>query len=61
MHPVQTLSNGGIGNVIMDPTGTINPAALNSAGKKLIFCVSSLKSALGAQPHRQTIARQHNH
>lgn len=32
MHPVRTLSNGGIGNGIMDPTGTINPAALNSAG-----------------------------
>lgn len=32
MHPVQALSNGGIGNGIMDPSGTINPAALNSAG-----------------------------
>ncbi|KAF2869878.1 chromatin remodelling complex Rsc7/Swp82 subunit-domain-containing protein [Massariosphaeria phaeospora] len=32
MHPVQTLSNGGIANGIMDPSGTINPAALGSAG-----------------------------
>ncbi|KAF2264532.1 hypothetical protein CC78DRAFT_229044 [Lojkania enalia] len=31
MHPVP-LTNGGIGNGIMDPSGTINPAALNSAG-----------------------------
>lgn len=31
MHPVQALSNG-IGNGIMDPTGTINPAALASSG-----------------------------
>jgi hypothetical protein len=36
MHSVQTLSNG-VGNGIMDPTGTINPAALNSAGKMMIF------------------------
>ncbi|KAF2018683.1 hypothetical protein BU24DRAFT_430835 [Aaosphaeria arxii CBS 175.79] len=32
MHPVQAMSNGGIGNGIMDTSGTINPAALNSAG-----------------------------
>ncbi|KAF2706828.1 hypothetical protein K504DRAFT_385358 [Pleomassaria siparia CBS 279.74] len=32
IHPVQTLSNGGIGNGIMDPTGTINPATLNPPG-----------------------------
>lgn len=27
------MSNGGMGNGIMDPTGTIDPSALNSAGK----------------------------
>ncbi|PVI08550.1 hypothetical protein DM02DRAFT_510464 [Periconia macrospinosa] len=33
MHSVQALSNGGsIGNGIMDPSATINPAALDSAG-----------------------------
>ncbi|KAH6392464.1 hypothetical protein HBI14_198700 [Parastagonospora nodorum] len=33
-HPVQTMSmsNGGIGNGIMDPSGTIDPSALNAAG-----------------------------
>ncbi|KAF2002834.1 hypothetical protein P154DRAFT_532704 [Amniculicola lignicola CBS 123094] len=31
MHPIP-LANGGIGNGIMDGSGTINPAALNSAG-----------------------------
>lgn len=33
MHPVQALSNGAIGNGIMDPSATINPAALSSAGR----------------------------
>ena len=28
------MSNGGIGNGIMDPTGTIDPSALNAAGTK---------------------------
>lgn len=33
-HPLQTMSmpNGGIGNGIMDPSGTIDPSALNAAG-----------------------------
>ncbi|KAF2691092.1 hypothetical protein K458DRAFT_67069 [Lentithecium fluviatile CBS 122367] len=32
MHPIHALSNGGLGNGIMDSSGTINPAALNPAG-----------------------------
>lgn len=32
MHPVTALTNGGIGNGMMDGSGTINPAALNSQG-----------------------------
>jgi hypothetical protein len=31
-HPVSALSNGGLGNGMMDGSGTINPAALNSSG-----------------------------
>ncbi|OCK73926.1 hypothetical protein K432DRAFT_410296 [Lepidopterella palustris CBS 459.81] len=31
-HPVSALTNGGIGNGMMDGSGTINPAALNSSG-----------------------------
>jgi hypothetical protein len=32
MQPVQAVANGPIGNGIMDPSGTINPQALNSTG-----------------------------
>lgn len=32
MHPAYTMSNGSIGNGIMDLQGTIDPSALNSAG-----------------------------
>jgi hypothetical protein len=40
-HPVQTMSmsNGGIGNGIMDPSGTIDPSALNAAGT-FVDCLS---------------------
>jgi len=37
MHPVHPMSNGGIGNGIMDASGTINPAALNPAGTSRAF------------------------
>jgi hypothetical protein len=50
-HPVQTMSNGGIGNGIMDPTGTIDPSALNAAGTLLVSHVVAL--------HLR--ARLHNH
>jgi hypothetical protein len=36
LQHVAPLSNGVIGNGIMDPSGTINPAALNSQGTDLI-------------------------
>ncbi|KAL6706478.1 hypothetical protein ACN47E_005417 [Coniothyrium glycines] len=32
VHPVQVMSNAGMGNGIMDPHGTIDPSALNPAG-----------------------------
>ncbi|KAH7085737.1 chromatin remodelling complex Rsc7/Swp82 subunit-domain-containing protein [Paraphoma chrysanthemicola] len=32
MQPVHTMSNGGMGNGIMDPSATIDPSALNAAG-----------------------------
>ncbi|XPS98064.1 hypothetical protein M3J09_007278 [Ascochyta lentis] len=32
VHPVHTMSNGSIGNGVMDLQGTIDPSALNSAG-----------------------------
>lgn len=32
VHPVQIMSNGGIGNGIMDPHGTIDPSALSPPG-----------------------------
>ncbi|KAF2120741.1 chromatin remodelling complex Rsc7/Swp82 subunit-domain-containing protein [Lophiotrema nucula] len=42
MHPVP-LTNGGLGNGIMDPSGTINPAALNSA------VIASVTSAVASR------------
>lgn len=45
MHPVQTMSNGAMGNGVMDPSGTINPAALDSAGM-LAFSYSERASPL---------------
>jgi len=36
-YPLQTMSmpNGGIGNGLMDPSGTIDPSALNAAGTRV--------------------------
>ncbi|KAF2274549.1 uncharacterized protein EI97DRAFT_460124 [Westerdykella ornata] len=50
MHPVQALSsNASIGNGIMDPSGTINPAALNSAAG---FAGSPSQQAVATQSSR---------
>lgn len=53
MHPIQAMSNGGIGNGIMDPSGTINPAALNSAGMDRAFLCFQ-RGPVGAQNHQQS-------
>jgi hypothetical protein len=49
-----SMSNGGIGNGIMDPSGTIDPSALNAAGT--ILHVSSRVQALRAR--RTTTTRR---
>ncbi|KAI8941362.1 hypothetical protein NX059_002586 [Plenodomus lindquistii] len=51
VHSVQVMSNGGIGNGIMDhPSGTIDPSALNAAG-----LVGPPQS--GAPPHARGLKR----
>ena len=49
MHPVTALTNGGIGNGIMDGSGTINPAALNSSGTYLAQFYRLIVIAMGEQ------------
>ncbi|KAF2856110.1 hypothetical protein T440DRAFT_98108 [Plenodomus tracheiphilus IPT5] len=52
VHPVQVMSNGGIGNGIMDhPSGTIDPSALNAAGGLVG------PPQAGAQPHARGLKR----
>jgi hypothetical protein len=57
VHPAPTMSNGGIGNGIMDPSGTIDPSALNAAGTSAPpSVVARAVVAQTAQPRPRPIA-----
>ncbi|KAK8250346.1 chromatin remodelling complex Rsc7/Swp82 subunit-domain-containing protein [Phyllosticta capitalensis] len=53
-HPVSASLNGGIGN-IMDPTTTINPAALNSAGTSRISNLHLARARAPTPPFRPSL------
>jgi hypothetical protein len=54
-YPLPAMANAGIGNGLMDPSGTIDPSALNAAGTCARPHLSRRRDV--AQPH-QTRARR---